>query len=107
MDAADQPSQDHQSGEEPYGGDKENYTSITDEDYRKFVLSVNYYKNEIDDNPFDKEEYIVRFAEGIKKREVFYMVDTSFGRECFHIRCIDDYFCDAVCNLAWKVIATK
>lgn len=92
---------------EKYGGDKENYISITDEDYRKFVLSVNYYKNEIDDNPFDKEEYIVRFAEGIKKREVFYIVYTSFGRECFHISCIDDYFCDAVCNLAWKVIATK
>lgn len=89
---------------EKFDGNKESYTTIADEDYRNFVLNVGYYKSEIDDNPFDKEEYTQEFAQGIKKRKVF---DSYLGDGIYHIECENDYFCDAVCNLAWKAMASS
>lgn len=89
---------------EKHGKQREGYTTITDNEYRNFVLSVPYYNRVIEDNPFDKEKYIAKFTKGIKSRQVFYGVYSSF-KDCFHITSIDDYFCDAICNLLWKTIS--
>lgn len=88
---------------EKYGQQKEGYTTITDNDYRNFVLGVPYYNRVIEDNPFDKEEYISKFVKRLKSCQVFHGVYSSF-KNCFHISSIDDYFCDSVCYLTWKSI---
>ena len=85
-------------------GEKENYISASDEGYCNFVTTVPYYNSVIEDNPFEKEKYINRFTNEIKKGNIFYGVYTSFGKDCFSPSEVNDYFCDAVCYLAWKSI---
>ena len=89
---------------EEYGKSREGYTTVTAQEYRDFVLNVNYYKGVIDKNPFDKEKYIEKFINKISQRQAVSGVYSSF-KECHHITCVDNYFCDALCNLAWKAIA--
>ena len=85
---------------------KENYISITDDDCRKFISEVFYYNSSIQDHPFDKEKYITKYVELIKSRSVFNGIYRS-QKEGIYIISLDDYFCDAVCNLLWKEIASR
>ena len=92
---------------EKYSANEVNYKSISDDSFTNFVSNVVYYKKAIDDHPFEKESYIEKFANCIKNGKIIDGVYTSFGRDCFHITSVNDYFCDAVCNHAWKVISKK
>ena len=89
---------------EKYGHDRENYMPIEHEVYRNFVTNVNFYKKTIDDHPFDTEEYIEKFANRIEKEGKIFDVDRSYVKGHFSIKKVDDYFCDAACNLVWKEI---
>lgn len=88
---------------EKHGNNKKEYSTITDDDYRNLVLSDPYYKKAVDDHPFEKEEYINKFIKAIKNGTVFCSLHTTF-KKYYHINGVDDYFCDAVCNLTWKEI---
>lgn len=91
-----------------YGKNRSEYKIVTDNEYRNFVLDVPYYSKAVEDHPFDKEEYIESFVKGIKESEVFKGMFSSYKwPDAFHITCVDEYFCDAVCHLAWKEIAQK
>ena len=88
---------------EKQNGNSEGYKSISEEDYRNFVLSVPYYSRVIEDNPFDKEKYINAFSERVKSGKIFYSLYSSYTNG-FHIEAIHDYFCDFACYLLWKEI---
>lgn len=91
---------------EKYGKNRENYTTVSDDDYKDFVLAVPYYYNFINNHPFDKEKSIEECIEYIKTPKVFYGVYITLKR-CKHIEPVDDYFCDYACNLLWKSIASS
>lgn len=90
---------------EKYKGCRADYTTISDEDCRAFVLEEPAYKTAIDDHPFETEKYVTRFVDRMKKAGVFVGTYTSFDFKCYRIGCVDDYFCDAVCNWVWKEIS--
>lgn len=89
---------------EKYGKNKEAYPPIADEEYRDFVLNVPRYRNFIDDYPFEREKYTMKCIDLIKRANVFYWGPGYKFKNCYRITCVDDYFCDALCNLAWKAI---
>ena len=86
-----------------FKNNKTDYPKIPEEDYRNFVLNVPYYKKVIDNNPFDKDEYIERAVKRIKSGNIFYGVHSSY-KSCFHPQSVNDYYCDAICNFLWKEI---
>ena len=93
---------------EKYGHDRANYPDVDDESYRDLVMNVNYYKETIDNHPFDTEMYIEKFANRIKKDgEIFGVPYTSFKGRFYIEKAVDGYFTDAACNLLWKEIAKK
>ena len=94
---------------EQYGVNGEDYETVGDEEYRNFVSCVAYYKNTIDDHPFDTEEYVEKFVAEIKKERTFFVETLSkFGGDDYsRLGAINDYFCDAVCNYVWKEIAKE
>ena len=89
---------------EKYGHDRENYRPIDFEVYRDFVSNVGFYKKSIDDHPFDTEAYIEKFANRIKNDGKIFGVPYTSLKGRFLIDEVDDYFCDAACNLMWKEI---
>ena len=93
-----------------YGADKTNYPTISDEEYRDFVLNVNYYKKAIYKNPFatqaEIEKLIEKFIKYIRESEILYSPYSSYkSRDYYHITCVDDYNCDCICYHAWKQIS--
>ena len=72
---------------------RENYISISNDDIRNYVLNVDYFKNKINDHPFDIDKYIGYAIEEIKPCDVVMHYEP------------DEYFSDAVCNMMWKRIA--
>ena len=93
---------------EKYRDNKETYTSVTDNQLREFVLNVSYYSKAIEDHPFDKEEYIEKYCKVIKESKILHGIFTTYGmEECHHFATVSDYFCDAVCYLAYNEIINK
>lgn len=92
---------------EKYGHDRENYTAIDHKVYRNFVTDVGFYKKSIDNHPFDTEEYIEKFANRIKNEGKIFGAPYTSLKGRFYIANVDNYFCDAACNLLWKEITRK
>ena len=87
---------------------RENYNTVTDQEYKNFVVSIPYYNKAIEDHPFDKEEYIEKFAEAVKESGILYTAFSSYKEpNCFPMAYIDDYSLDAICNLIWKDVSNK
>ena len=89
---------------EQYGHDRKNYKIIDHEVYRKFVTDVSFYKKSIDNHPFDTEEYIEKFASRIKNEGKIFGVPYTSLKGRFYINNVENYFCDAACNMLWKYI---
>lgn len=95
---------------ENYGKKAEGYKTITEDACRKFVLSNKTYNKEIEKHPFDKEEYIQKFMKQILNSSIFsYRKSSLFASVAYWLPQgeLEDYYTDAICNLAWKVIAKK
>ena len=98
---------------EKYGNNREGYISVTDDEYRNLVLNVYCYKKSIENHPFDKEVYIQKYVDGIKKGYVFHNVYSSYWQyrrdyeRGFPLESPDEYFSDAACHFVWKKIAQK
>lgn len=87
---------------------RENYNTVTDEEYRNLVVSIPYYNKAIENHPFDKAEYIEKFAKAVKESGILYIAFSSYKEpNCFPMVCIDDYSLDSICNLIWKEISNK
>lgn len=96
---------------ESHRSDRDSYTALSDADYRSVVTQVPAFNDEIKDHPFEKEEYIEKFANDIKSGNIFGGV--TFGLDVgsmlgldaeFFIDAMDDYYSDAVCNYVWHII---
>lgn len=92
---------------EEQGGDAENYTALTEDDYRNFVLRISAYKEDIDNHPFDTEEYITKYVNFIKDADVFGCKSGSISAQAFFIDSVDEYYSDAVCHFVWKIITAS
>lgn len=88
-----------------YGSDKENYAPLTDEELKDFVLNEEYYKNRIEDHPFDIDSWIRHYTNRIKDACIF-SHKGNYGVP-FEINYVDEYSCDAACNAVWKEIAGR
>ena len=89
---------------EHYGNNKENYSPITDEECRDFVLNNKLYTDALRSHPFDKDEYINKFVAEIKEA-CNYISNYFFLRDLDYAVSEDAHFIDNICNLAWKKIA--
>ena len=82
---------------EKHGQSKEGYTSITDDEYYNFVINTPYYSEEINDHPFDKDEFTQKFIKLIKESE-------ALSKSGYAVIFREDYYCDLACNYMWKTI---
>lgn len=82
---------------EKCGESKEGYTSVTDDKYYNFVMNTSYYNEEINDHPFDKDEYTEKFIKQIKESKALSKIGYS-------VIFREDYYCDLACNYMWKTI---
>lgn len=89
---------------EHYGNNKENYSPITDEECRDFVLNNKLYTDALRSHPFDKDEYVNKFVAEIKEA-CNYISKYFFLRDLDYAVSEDAHFIDNICNLAWKKIA--
>lgn len=89
---------------EHYGNNKENYSPITDEECRDFVLNNKFYADALRSHPFDKDEYVNKFVAEIKEA-CNYISKYFFLRDLDYAVSEDAHFIDNICNLAWKKIA--
>lgn len=89
---------------EHYGNNKENYSPITDEECRDFVLNNKFYADALRSHPFDKDEYVNKYVAGIKEA-CNYISKYFFLRDLDYAVSEDAHFIDNICNLAWKKIA--
>ena len=89
---------------EHYGNNKENYSPITDEECRDFVLNNKIYADALRSHPFDKDEYVDKFVAEIKEA-CNYISKYFFLRDLDYAVSEDSHFIDNICNLAWKKIA--
>lgn len=91
---------------EKYGKEKSGYKTVSDLDYQNFVLTARAYQNAINDNPFERESSVEKFAQLIKECKILKSTYSSYrSPDCFYFGIKDDYFTDAVCHLTWKTIA--
>lgn len=89
---------------EHYGNNKENYSPITDEECRDFVLNNKFYADALRSHPFDKDEYVNKFVAEIKEA-CNYISNYFYLRDLDYAVSEDAHFIDNICNLAWKKIA--
>ena len=63
---------------EKYGKNRDEYVTLSLEDYKKAVLRFPLFVEEIEKHPFEKEKYIQQYAEKIQKASAFDMYYSSF-----------------------------
>lgn len=69
------------------------YSSVTYDEYREFVLTRTEYKQKIEKHPFEKETYIQKYINYISDKENFHSILSDRD---------NDYLFDLICNLAFK-----
>lgn len=98
---------------ECYTGTKENYTSITEEMCRDYVMAVESYRQDVENHPYEKEKYITKHISNIMGENGFlinYMFFIYAGPTIENRRKTtpkEDYFTDFACNSFWKNVARK
>lgn len=94
------------------------YTPISHDECKKFVLNCPAYIKKIEDHPFEKEEYIEKFANNVRTAYSFEPGFSSFEEYDEYIssyhhsaltwaKCSKNYFNDALANFFWKEIAEE
>ena len=95
---------------EKYGKKRDEYVTLSLEDYKKAVLRNPLFVEEIEKHPFEKEQYIQQYAEKIQKASAFNMYYSSYYKQYLYFeKCfvVDEYFDDALCYYVWKEIAKE
>ena len=90
---------------ENYSGNKENYTTVTKEEVCDLLQSEPYYKEQIDKQLFDKDEYFDMLADRVVNANIFKRPTSAWGY--FRPEYVDHYYCDMICNLLWKESANS
>lgn len=94
------------------------YAPISHEECEKFVLDCPAYIKEIENHPFEKEEYTKKFANNVRNAYSFEPRFSSFEEyeeyiSSYHhsaltwVKCSKTYFHDALANFVWKEIAEE
>lgn len=88
---------------ENYTGNSADYSSVTEEECRDFVMNFDAYAKRIKEHPFDRDEYIDKCIKDIKKIPI--LKYDVYGRSYEEETPQNNYFIDYMCNLAWKEIS--
>ena len=95
---------------EKYGKNRDEYVTLSLEDFQKAVMRFPLLVKDIEKHPFEKEQYAQQHAEKIQEASAFNMYYSSYYKQYLYFeKCfvVDEYFDDALCYYVWKEIAKE
>ncbi len=91
---------------EAFGQTENEYSTISEEECKEFVLNNDMFISEIDEHPYDTDKYTREFIDNIINATLFDSLSV-YDNFWMPLSKGDPYYADMVCNHFWKFVADK